>query len=107
MKAGEGGKGLAGTMIPRAVQRLCDQRGEERFTGIVDSAVLSSRRREHLVRIINISSEGAMLSPASGERIGESVTLRLPGGVSVRATVRWIRDGRMGINFTAPLAITD
>ena len=46
-----------------------------------------------------------MVAPALGLRIGEPVTLRLAGDVRVPGTIRWIRDGRMGINFDVPLVI--
>lgn len=101
----EGGAGLAGSMIPRATQRLYNQRGEERFNGIVDDAVITIQRRDKLVRVVNISSEGAMVTPASAHRIGEPVVLRLPGEVHVPGSVRWIRGDRMGINFSTPLRI--
>lgn len=101
----EGRAGLAGSMIPRATRRLYDERGEERYHGIVDDAVLTVQGRDKLVRVVNISSEGAMVTPASAQRIGEPVILRLPGEIQIPGSVRWIRDGRMGINFSTPLRI--
>ena len=65
--------------------------------------MLGARGREQLVRVVNISREGAMLTPALSLRIGEPVTLRLAGDVRVSGAIRWIRDGRMGVNFTVPL----
>ena len=59
--------------------------------------------REQLVRVINLSREGAMVTPALRLRIGEPVSLRLAGDVRVDGAIRWIRDGRMGLNFAAPL----
>ena len=60
---------------------------------------------EQLVRVVNVSREGAMVAPALGLRIGEPVTLRLAGDIRVAGSIRWIRDGRMGINFDVPLVI--
>ncbi len=96
---------LAGSMIPRTAARVVDQRWEARHSGLVDDAVLAARGRERLVRVINISGEGAMTTAASGLRIGEKVSLRLVGDVVALGSVRWIRDGRMGINFSTPLVI--
>lgn len=92
-------------MIPRTARRMVDHRLEARYSGLVDDAVLGARGREQLVRVVNISGEGAMITPAYGLRIGEPVTLRLAGDLRVAGAVRWIRDGRMGINFTTPLEI--
>ena len=97
--------GLAGSMIPRTARRVVDQRFEARHSGLVDDAVLAARGREKLVRVVNISAEGAMIAPALSLRIGEAVSLRLAGDVRVTGSVRWIRDGRMGVNFTVPLII--
>lgn len=108
MNAREGG--LAGSMIPRTarrheIERVVDQRTEARYGGLVDDAVLAARGREQLVRVINISADGAMITPALALRIGEKVVLRLVGDLRVPATIRWIRDGRMGMSFSVPLVI--
>lgn len=97
-------------MIPRTASRLAnldgvDQRVEARYRGLVDDAVLSARGREKLVRVINVSAEGAMITPAPSLRIGEKVVLRLVGDIRAAGAVRWIRDGRMGVNFSVPLVI--
>lgn len=103
--ASPGDTGLAGSMIPRTARRTVDQRWEPRHSGLVDDAVLGARGREKLVRVVNISREGAMLTPAPALRIGEAVTLRLAGDVVVEGSVRWIRENRMGINFAVTLTI--
>jgi hypothetical protein len=70
---------------------------EKRFSGLVDDAVLTVRGRERLVRVINISGEGAMITAATPTlRIGERVALRLAGDIQVEGAVRWIRDGADG-----------
>ena len=105
--AGKDG-GLAGSMIPRTAPRVVDQRWEKRFSGLVDDAVLTVRGRERLVRVVNVSGEGAMTTVTAVDlRIGEKVSLRLAGDIHVEGAVRWIRDGRMGINFSTPLVIED
>lgn len=104
-QATPGEAGLAGSMIPRTAPRTIDQRFERRYSGLVDDAVMGARGREKLVRVVNISAEGAMVTPAWSLRIGEKVTLRLVGDLDVEGSVRWIRDGRLGINFTTPLEI--
>lgn len=97
--------GLVGSMIPRTTGRLYNQRGDERYSGVVDDAVIAARGRQQLIRVVNISAEGAMIACGLALRIGEPVTLRLPGDIVVAASVRWVRSGRIGLNFAAPLRI--
>ena len=98
---------LASFVIPRSAPRTVDTRGEPRHRGLVDDAVLGARGREQLVRVLNLSREGAMVTPAPALRIGEPVTLRLPGDLRVPGSVRWIRGGRLGVHFTTPLVIEE
>lgn len=94
---------LDGSMIPRTVRRMFDQRCEERSEPHSTTAVLGWRDRDHVVRILNISGNGAMLAFHSVPNIGEVVRLKCLGSGDITAVVRWVRDGRIGINFLAPL----
>lgn len=97
-----GGKStLDGGIIPRAVKRMFDERGEERFDAESKTAVLGFRGNSHVVRLVNLSESGAMVIFAETPHIGESVTLQLLDLGEVTAVVRWVRDGRIGINFVA------
>jgi hypothetical protein len=95
--------GLDGGMIPRSVKRMFDERGEPRFEGELQTAGLAYRGRNHVVRVGNISSSGAMLVFAEVPAIGEAVTLQLLDHGAVKGQVRWVRDGHVGINFDDPL----
>ena len=94
---------LSGAMIPRSVTRLWDQRAEPRLEPDEDHAVLSHRGRRHQVKVINVSSGGAMVAFEAVPHIGERVRFELLGRPPVNGFVRWVRDGRIGINFDAPL----
>ena len=94
---------LDGGMIPRTVKRMFDERGEPRHDGECQTAVLTHRGRNHVIRIGNISSSGAMVIYSGMPHIGEAVTLQLLDHGAVAGQVRWVRDGRVGINFAAPL----
>src|SRR5688500_16430230 len=52
--------GLDGSMIPRSVTRLFDQRAEPRIEPDEDHGVLEHRGRRHPVNVVNLSSSGAM-----------------------------------------------
>jgi hypothetical protein len=97
--------GLDGGMIPRSVKRVFDQRDEPRFDieGELQTAVMTRRGHNHVVRIGNISSSGAMIVYPDIPNIGEKVTLQLLDHGAVAGQVRWVRDGRVGINFVDPL----
>ncbi len=97
--------GLDGGMIPRNVRRMFDQRDEPRFDieGDLQTAVLTHGGRNHVVRVANISASGAMVVYSETPHIGEEVTLQLLDHGAVAGHVRWVRDGRVGINFVEPL----
>jgi hypothetical protein len=90
---------LSGTMIPRTVKRSVDQRAEPRVASEPNSGVLGFRGRDHVVRVVNTSSAGAMVIFPQVPHIGEQVRLQLPDRGARAATVRWVRDGRIGVGF--------
>lgn len=95
--------GLDGAMIPRSVQRMFDERAEPRTPAESQTAVLALRGRRHVVRLLNVSSSGAMLVLPVVPHIGERVSVQLLGRDPIAAHVRWVRDGKIGINFLVPL----
>ena len=95
--------GLDGGMIPRAVKRMLDERAEPRQPAGSSTAALQFRRRRHVVRLINTSPSGAMVIFPLVPHIGEQVSLQLLGQGQVSATVRWVRDGRIGVSFDGKL----
>ena len=90
---------LDGTMIPRSEQRTIDERGEPRHPALSNTAVLEFRGRKHVVQLVNSSPSGAMVIFPLVPHIGEQVSLQLLEQGQVSARVRWVRDGRIGINF--------
>jgi hypothetical protein len=67
------------------------------------SARLISARRDNEVRILNLSSRGALLRGGRGLGVGEQVVIRR-GDFALPAEVRWVRGARFGIAFDALLA---
>lgn len=92
---------LHGSMIPRTVRRMFDERAEPREEVESQTAVLELRGRKHMVRIANVSPSGAMVIFSLMPHIGEGVVLHLLGRGRVHGTVCWVRDGRIGVNFAA------
>jgi hypothetical protein len=94
-----GFQALSGIRIPREQPRVVDQRCEERHEGLVDSAILHFRGEAHRVPVVNISSRGTMVESDLVPRLGESVLIEFDQCSRIHAFVRWIRDGRIGLNF--------
>ena len=90
---------LDGGMIPRTVKRLFDERSEQRVSAEPVTAAMTFRGRKYVVRLVNTSPSGAMISFAEVPHIGEEVLLSLLDQGQVCAKVRWVRDGRIGVNF--------
>jgi hypothetical protein len=95
--------GLTGDMIPRSVKRIFDQRSEQRIEPTADRAVLECRGLRVPVELINVSGSGAMIRCDLVPCIGERVRLQLLDHPTAEGFVRWVRDGRFGINFNEPL----
>jgi hypothetical protein len=94
---------LDGGMIPRTATRMIDERLETRHAAVSGTAVLDFRGRKHVIRLVNISSCGAMIIFPHTPNIGERLNLQLLDRGLVSAQVRWVKDGRIGLSFTAPL----
>ncbi|HET9337224.1 MAG TPA: PilZ domain-containing protein [Sphingomicrobium sp.] len=94
---------LHGSMIPRTVKRMFDERSEDRLDAESQTAVLSLRGRNNIVGVVNLSRSGAMLRFTGDAHIGESVSLQLLDRGTIDGQVRWLRDGRMGVYFAHPL----
>jgi hypothetical protein len=92
---------IHGSMIPRSVKRLFDQREEPREAAESQTAVLEIRGRKHMVRLANLSPSGAMVIFSLMPHIGEKVVLHLLGRGRVHGQVCWVRDGKVGVNFAA------
>ncbi len=93
---------LDGTMIPRRVKRMFDQRREPRLAAAA-TALFDWRGTSLSIRLGNLSASGAMLICDEIPNIGEAVTLHLRDRAPMPAVVQWVRGGRIGIHFTAPL----
>ncbi|TMJ17257.1 MAG: PilZ domain-containing protein [Alphaproteobacteria bacterium] len=90
---------LTRVAIPRGETRTTNQRAEDRHRGIVGETLLWFRRRKHVVPVVNVSSRGAMIDAEIEARIGETVELQFADDHRTRCVVRWIREGKIGVEF--------
>jgi hypothetical protein len=91
--------GLTAIAIKREETRVTNQRSEDRLRDVVEQAVVVLRRKKLPVRVVNVSSRGAMVECDAEARIGEKIDLVLTEGNKTKCVVRWIRDGRLGLEF--------
>lgn len=91
--------GLTKIAIKRQEARITDQRLEDRLPGIVESSTIIFRRRRQEVAVVNVSSRGAMIRGDIEPRIGEKLDLLFDGKNRTKCIVRWVREGRIGLEF--------
>ncbi|HEV2867512.1 MAG TPA: PilZ domain-containing protein [Allosphingosinicella sp.] len=92
------GRSLIEVAIPREERRVTNQRREDRFHGVVERATLVFRRKTSLVRVVNVSPSGVMIETPIIPRIGEKVGLQFEGFERLDAVVRWVKQGRIGLD---------
>lgn len=94
---------LDGSIVPRTAARHVDHRAEGRKEVQSQTGVLEFRGRNHFVRLVNVSPSGAMLIFSLIPNIGEPISLQLSGRGRVDGQVCWVKSGRIGVTFAAPL----
>jgi hypothetical protein len=97
-RAGEAS--LAGLRIVREERRATNQRREDRHFGVLDRAFVLFRRKKLLVRVVNVSTSGLMVECEIIPWIGEQVGVELEGVERLPGTVRWVKQGRLGIEVS-------
>ena len=85
--------------IARFESRSSNHRSEDRQPNVVESAILTAREALHDVRVANVSPSGAMVTTAIELFIGEPVEITFPDCDRLRASVRWVKDGKAGVEF--------
>jgi hypothetical protein len=93
------GGSLTAIRINRQERRATHQRREDRFRDVVEDAILVFRRKKLPVKVLNISSSGTMVETDLIPRIGEKIGVEFEGFERIEGIVRWIRDGRIGLDL--------
>lgn len=84
--------------IQREERRTTNHRREDRFHGVVDRATIVFRRKKTLVRVVNVSGSGVMIESNIMPKIGETVGLEFEDFDRLEAVVRWVKQGRIGLD---------
>jgi hypothetical protein len=84
--------------IPRGERRKTNQRNEDRFLNVVERATITFRGKKSLVRTVNVSGSGVMIESNIMPRIGEVIGLEFENFDRLQAVVRWVKQGRIGLD---------
>lgn len=98
-KAATLGGSLASVPVKRTESRTTNQREGDRLPGVIATTTLTYGRHKHDARVVNLSSDGAMVELDLDVRIGDRVGISLGDGSDGKCIVRWIREGRIGLEF--------
>lgn len=98
-KAASLGGSLAAIPVKRTESRTTNQRDGDRLPDVLAETVLTLRRKKYEARVVNISSDGAMLEVEAELLIGERVSISLGDGSDGKCVVRWVKNGRVGLEF--------
>jgi hypothetical protein len=99
--------GLDKIKVKRAETRTTNQRTEDRVRDLVQSSTVVFRRRKYEVSVVNVSSRGAMIESDIDPRIGEAIEVQFSEQNRTRCLVRWMREGRIGVEFENETIIWD
>ncbi|WP_309662515.1 PilZ domain-containing protein [Sphingomonas sp.] len=90
---------LQSVAIARAESRLQDSRDADRHRLIEEAVRVTHGSRSLDAQLVNLSGGGAMISAEITPKLWDRVDLHLGENGTVECAVRWIRDGRIGLEF--------
>ena len=102
-----GRSGLTRIAIKREQARTSNHRVEDRLGGLVEETTIVFRRKRLRVSVVNVSSRGAMIECDLPARVGEPIDIFFTDDHRTRAVVRWLRNGRFGVEFVEEMICWD
>jgi hypothetical protein len=91
---------LTAIPVKRTEPRLTNHRREERKRDILDRTTLYFRRKDYEVEVVNVSDHGVMIQSDLDACIGDRADIQFADCNRTGCTVRWIKEGRIGLEFT-------
>jgi hypothetical protein len=85
--------------VPRESRQRSDSRAEDRHRLLNERARVTHDGAGHEVELINLSGGGAMISGALKPLLWDRLDLHLGNHGDIECAVRWIREGRIGLEF--------
>ncbi|HVH37451.1 MAG TPA: PilZ domain-containing protein [Sphingomicrobium sp.] len=98
-KGADADSGLLSISIPRAEARLSDSREGDRHRLTDEKVTIEYGGRSYKLELVNLSGGGAMVEGDFQPNMWDRVELQLAEGASLECVVRWIKNGRVGLEF--------
>jgi hypothetical protein len=92
-------RGLADVTIPRVETRRTNSRGKDRYRLSEQVVRVTYNGSSHEAEVVNVSGGGAMIACDLQPNLGECMQLHLGEGGGIECAVRWIKGGRLGLEF--------
>lgn len=93
------GSALNSVEIARDASRSADHRDDDRHRLARETATITYKRRKIEVDLVNLSGGGAMIEAQIKPRLWDRIDLHLGEGSAIECAVRWLRGGRIGLEF--------
>lgn len=90
---------LHSVAVSRETHRLSNGRGEDRHRLTDETARISWNGADLEVGLVNLSGGGAMIAADFEPLLWDRVDLHLGNNGTIECAVRWIRNGRIGLEF--------
>ena len=98
-KGADADSGLMSVAIPRAEARVSDSREGDRHRLTDEQVTVKYGRRTCKVELVNLSGGGAMVAGEFEPNLWDRVELHLGESATLECAVRWIKNGRVGLEF--------
>lgn len=90
---------LGSIAVPRETHRQSNNRGEDRHRLVGENARITHEGTQVEVELINLSGGGAMVAGPFKPKLWDRADLHLGQNGTIECAVRWLRDGRVGLEF--------
>jgi hypothetical protein len=96
---------LNSVRVAREESRRGDMRLADRYRIVGEQVAVTRRGVKHAAELINVGGGGAMIATEFELRPWDRVDLRLGEDCRIACRVLWIRDGRIGLEFTPAIRL--
>src|SRR5690349_15849485 len=90
---------LHSVRVARETSRASNGRAEDRHRLTNERVRITHHASDHQVELINLSGGGAMIETTIELALWDRISLHLGNHGDIECAVRWIRDGRVGLEF--------
>lgn len=94
-----GATALSDVAVKRAEARRADSRGGDRHRLAAQSLTVLYKRKKYTVDLINLSGGGAMIEGPLSPKLWDRIDVDFGTTGRLEAAVRWVKDGRIGLEF--------